>query len=1075
MPISVDELQIELNAKATSANDAIDKLIGKLDRLSTSLNKLNGSGINGVANGLGKLGRSMQTINSIDSRAFTRLAGNIQKLGAINVYNLNSSASALSNITRAFNQLGGVSQSAQQVKGLADSISSLGKKSVVNATQNIPLLANSLSHLMKVLSKAPVVSNNVIGLVNSLSNLTSQGAKVGSSSNSIVRSLNNIGNTSEKTSKKVFSLASAFGSLYANFFWVIRGFKSVWSSIGETTDYIESFNYYTVAFDKIASEWDDKYESYGTENAKKYTNAFVTEMSDNFSKLSGLKLNLDKDLENGILSDTGMKNLGLNLKEVTQYASQLASVTNSVGQTGQVSLMTADAFTKLAGDMSSLFNVDFSTVAKNLQSGLIGQSRALYKYGIDITNATLQTYAYKLGLEKAVSEMTQMEKMQLRMIAILDQSKVSWGDLADTINTPANMLRQLSNNFKEASMVLGQLFLPLLNKVLPVINGVVIAIKNLLSSMASFVGIDISLDNFGSGVTESTDDLYDMQEGLDEATDSAKKLKNQLQGFDKLNNITTSNASNVNGAIGGTVDLSSQIQKATEEYQKAWEEAYANMENKAQDFAKNVEKALKPVRDMFEHFAIGDFFAVGQDVTKIVVGIQNFLSEALKSVNWEKFGEDFGNFLKGINWGEIIKNSFKLTFDLGKAIADVWLESFNVSPLETGIISLLAVGFTVDKFTEIGGKIGSSIIEAVGKKIADNTDFADAIAAAGSMSLSKAGLLTFAVPVLISAAALTFEWKVGKEQEELNKLIEEQGEEAGRKAAGSGFFDMQALYRRDVETTNQAITSSYFQLGDKIKGFFADWNTKVIEHQTVTQNANNAVTVAYQRMFSDIGKNISTWWNNDVRPWFTKEKWQSLANGIKTGIQNKWSEVVSWWNSKPALKQISVKAADILQSMKDAWKKVTDWWEKAKNSLSNIKLGISVPTIKVKYDAKGTGADLWKVFGFDGTPKLSVEFKQYANGGFPEDGWFRASKGEYFGSFDDGTSVIANNNQIISGISNGVKSANAEQNALLREQNALLRQILAKDVGISTRDVFNAVRSENREYINRNGESAFAY
>ena len=65
------------------------------------------------------------------------------------------------------------------------------------------------------------------------------------------------------------------------------------------------------------------------------------------------------------------------------------------------------------------------------QSGLIGQSRALYKYGIDITNATLATYAYNLGISKSVSEMTQMEKQQLRVLAILDQSKVSWGDLAN--------------------------------------------------------------------------------------------------------------------------------------------------------------------------------------------------------------------------------------------------------------------------------------------------------------------------------------------------------------------------------------------------------------------------------------------------------------------------------------------------------------------------------------------------------------------------------------------------------------------------------------------------------------------
>ena len=76
-------------------------------------------------------------------------------------------------------------------------------------------------------------------------------------------------------------------------------------------------------------------------------------------------------------------------------------------------------------------NIDYADVMGNLQSGLIGQSRALYKYGIDITNATLQTYAYEMGLSKAVSEMTQAEKMQLRLIAILDQSKVAWGDLAN--------------------------------------------------------------------------------------------------------------------------------------------------------------------------------------------------------------------------------------------------------------------------------------------------------------------------------------------------------------------------------------------------------------------------------------------------------------------------------------------------------------------------------------------------------------------------------------------------------------------------------------------------------------------
>ena len=43
----------------------------------------------------------------------------------------------------------------------------------------------------------------------------------------------------------------------------------------------------------------------------------------------------------------------------------------------------------------------------------------------------LERDAYNLGISKSVSEMTQMEKQQLRVLAILDQSKVSWGDLAN--------------------------------------------------------------------------------------------------------------------------------------------------------------------------------------------------------------------------------------------------------------------------------------------------------------------------------------------------------------------------------------------------------------------------------------------------------------------------------------------------------------------------------------------------------------------------------------------------------------------------------------------------------------------
>lgn len=49
---------------------------------------------------------------------------------------------------------------------------------------------------------------------------------------------------------------------------------------------------------------------------------------------------------------------------------------------------------------------------------------------------------------------------------------------------------------------------------------------------------------------------------------------------------------------------------------------------------------------------------------------------------------------------------------------------------------------------------------------------------------------------------------------------------------------------------------------------------------------------------------ISEWWNNDVKPWFTVEKWKEVYDNIVTGIRNKLDEfkrvwgdkIAGWWN-----------------------------------------------------------------------------------------------------------------------------------------------------------------------------------
>lgn len=704
----VDGLEIGLQANAQKANDSIETLITKLGILASALGSVNSSQLGTLAMNVNNLGASMKSINDVGTASFTRLAKNITKIASVDSSALNTVASSLNSTASAFNQFTAVSENAAQIGEVAKNISKLGNKSVQTAVTNIPQLATALQGLFTTLASTPTVSNNVIQMTNALANLASQGSRVGAASRTIQRSMHTVDTSAQRAQRKVWSLAATFGRLYANYFFIIRGTKHFVAAIKSATDYIEAFNYYAVAFGKIGSEWGKDFEKYGYDNATDYANSFSDRVSTLLGKLSGLQV----DVEDGLLTADSTKNLGLNIQEITVFASQLASVTNSLGQTGETTTAIAKSMTMLAGDISSLFNVDYSSVATNLQSGLIGQSRALYKYGIDITNATLATYAYNLGIEKSVSEMTQMEKQQLRVLAILDQSKVSWGDLSNTLSSPSNQIRQFNTNIKETSMVLGQLFIPVLQKVMPVVNGTTIAIKRMLVSFASLMGVKIDFDAFGqNGYQDTSDGLEDIANGYDDVAKAADKAQKGVRGFDELNVISTgTDKGKSTGVSGDAIDLTDEIVKATEEYEKVWNDAFDKMENKAEAWADRIVSALSPVKKIFKDFSIGDFFAAGQDTSALVSSMFNWFADAIDNVPWFTIGKNVGSYLAGLDWTEILKSAAKVLWQGFKGALEFYAGMLVSAPLETAVISFMAMpgllkAITASKFVTGVGKL----------------------------------------------------------------------------------------------------------------------------------------------------------------------------------------------------------------------------------------------------------------------------------------------------------------------------------------------------------------------------------
>lgn len=699
----IDSLQIKIKADANNASNALNKLANSLTNFQRSLS-IDTSKLTSISNSIQSIANAASSMNTSGIKNISTLTNSINRMGKIDTSGLSRISSALK--TFSADMAGTKVDGVGDIASIASSISRLGGVASGRAITNIPLLAKNLKQLFTTLSTVPNVSENIIRMTNALAGLASTGAASGRAANSLGRNLNTYTVSARRATKSTFSLAAAFGRFYATYFLVIRGIKSLWKSIEGTTDYIEAFNYYTVAFNKVGKEWGKDFEKFGYDNAEDYAQSFGSRVNELLGKMSGLKV----DVDGGLISESGMKNLGLNLQEITQYASQLASITNSLGQTGEVTTAISKSMTMLAGDISSLFNVDFSTVATNLQSGLIGQSRALYKYGIDITNATLQTYAYKYGIEKAVSEMSQAEKQQLRLLAILDQSKVSWGDLANTINSPSNMIRQFTNNVKEAGMVLGQLFIPVLQKVLPVINGVVIAIKRLLVSVANLLGIKIDFSSFGQGVSGYNEELEDTADALDKIGASAKNAKSGVREFDKLKVISTPKSSGSGSGVGGAgIDLTKEIMDATAEYEKVWQEAFDKMQNTALGWADKIEKLLEPVKKLFKDLFNGDFFEAGQDLSGIVTGIFNWMSDAIASVDWYQIGQNIGQFLAGIDWTAVLTSAGNFIKTAIDAAIDLWKGSFDAAPIETTILT--AIGLL--KFTGLGDILWKAIKDSI--------------------------------------------------------------------------------------------------------------------------------------------------------------------------------------------------------------------------------------------------------------------------------------------------------------------------------------------------------------------------
>lgn len=710
----------------------ITNLTNSLARLSKAdMSGFNSGAFSQITNGITTLAQSLSAVDNIDSN-ITRMVTAIAKLGSSGQYISNVSAELPRlgmSLTTLVKDLQGVGVIDAEIAKLVDGIARLANagKKAADTTANLDQFGNAVVSLVRKLQSVGDVNTNLANTIQGLGNLAANGvrsygnvAQVSSVQTSnlggslkrlggiVGRIINPFTSFTEKlglAKQKSKSLASTIGKLYAGYFMLFRGIRALGGAGGKAQDYIEDYNYFNVALQKIGKDNKNLYKRYGYEDAETYADSF----QDRFTALQKQMTGYDVDSRTGDLHFEAVKSGGLDISDTMRYQAQISQITNSTGQLGEVSITAAKAMSMLAADFSSLSNTDLTNVQENFMSALNGQTRAVYKYGVNLTQASLQQIAYNHGITDSVAKMSMASKQQLRLIGMLEQSKVAWGDLNRTLDQPANQLRRLQAGFSNLARTIGSLFIPLLQAVYPILNGIVMVLQEFFQWIAKIAGI--KMPDMGSitmpDVEAPADDMGDLADNTDKAAKKAKKLSDNLQGFDEINKLeknTDTSGDTKSPKSPKDIDLSGDLNDLFKQYEKAWNDAFKNAQDKAAEYAKKIKEALLKGWNNG-----GDFTFLGKKVGK-------WITDNLAKIPWDKIQagvnkvtKSLATFLNGVIYGtdwKVVGNTVAQAFNTIVGALYTWYDTFDFLQFGKSLGEGLATAINNFDWKKLGGMLG---------------------------------------------------------------------------------------------------------------------------------------------------------------------------------------------------------------------------------------------------------------------------------------------------------------------------------------------------------------------------------
>ena len=514
--VEIQGLEFQIVNDSTQAVTGLQNLINTLNRLKTATNG-GATGLSKTAQGIRELSNSLKGLNSGDaSQKITRLTNALTALSQVG--NVKISSSIANQLTAINTALAGLKWTdGDKLTSLANGLRPLSELGKANMTTFI----NQLSKLPKVIEDLEAAdidkfTQQMTALAAAMKPFADEMQKVSNGFSAFPSKIQKLITSTEKynaSARKATTTTGKFASgLKAlNVAAVAITFRKIGhfiaQAVTESNKYQEDLNLFTVALGQYAAE------------AQNYA-----------EKVSDVM---------GIDPAQWLRNQGIFNTLLTGF-----------GDTAERAQLMSQNLTQLGYDLSSYANIPIEEAMLKLQSGISGELEPLRRLGYDLSQAKLQQTALNLGIKESVANMTQAEKAELRYYAIMTQVTTAQGDMARTLEAPANQLRILRAQLTQAARAIGNIFIPALNAILPYAIAVVQVIREIANALANLAGFKLTEVDY-SGVNSAAVGAGSLADNLDDAAGAAKKLKQYTAGFDELNVFAPNTGSGSGAGAGG--------------------------------------------------------------------------------------------------------------------------------------------------------------------------------------------------------------------------------------------------------------------------------------------------------------------------------------------------------------------------------------------------------------------------------------------------------------------------------------------------------------------------------------------